>query len=129
MAMTHTVKDVGPSPDDIAAALAELEGHTTTTPSPSPIRTLQDAGIKAPLHIGHCTITSFEITSGNPRNGALRSDDHVSLWETVFRSRETCPDCGSHWREYVYTSHHHIAGRSAETCQMCEHTFESEEWG
>ena len=129
MAMTHTVDDVGPSPEDIASALAELEGHTTSTPSPAPIRTLKKANISTPLHIGQCTIMSAHITSGNPRNGALRSDDHVSLWETVFRSREECPYCGSHWREYQFSAHHHIAGHSSETCQMCEHVFESEEWG
>jgi len=127
MAMTHTVDDVGPSPEDIASALAELEGHTTSTPSPAPIRTLKKANISTPLHIGQCTIMSFEITTGNPRNGALRSDDHVSLWETVFQSRESCPDCSGNWREYMYTSHHNINGRSEEKCQICEHTLESQE--
>ncbi len=129
MAMKHTVDKGGPSPDEIVSALEELSRHTTTTPTPSPILTLQEARIEAPIQIGNVTITSFMITSGNPENGALRSDDHVSLWETVFPSRESCPDCSGNWREYMYTSHHNINGRSKETCQICEHTFESQEWG
>lgn len=129
MAMKHTVDETGPSPDEIASALKELSRHKTTTPTPSPILTLQEAGIEAPIQIGDVTITSFMITDGNPENGALRSDDHVSLWETVFKSPDSCPHCNGNWREYMYSAHHNINGRAKETCQICEHTFESQEWG
>jgi len=35
MAMTHTVEDVGPSPEDIASALAELENHNHALTCPN----------------------------------------------------------------------------------------------
>jgi len=119
-----------PSPDEIAEALAEIETCYTTTPSVSTLRVLQEAGITPTLEIGNTVILEWSITSGDPMNGALRSDDHVSSWKTAFRDmRESCPDCDAAWREYEYHSHHHIAGQVSETCQICGHEFESEEWG
>lgn len=119
-----------PSPDAIAEALAEIELCHTRTPPVSTLRVLQDAGITPTLEIGETVILEWDITDGAPMNGALRSDDHVSSWKTAFRSmRESCPDCDAAWREYEYHSHHNIAGRVSEVCQICGHEFESEEWG
>ena len=127
MAMKQPEAD--PSPDEIASALAALEEHTTTTPPVRHIRTLARAGITPSINVGHLSILGWSITEGSPRHGAMRSDDHVSFWETRFTSRESCPDCDSYERTFTYSSHHNIAGHLVEQCDYCEHTFESEDWG
>jgi hypothetical protein len=118
-----------PSPDEIASALEELERHTTDTPRVSDLRTLTRAGITPSVSVGNTTILDWSITEGRPRHGAMRSDSHVSYWKTRFESREECPDCSAHGRVFEYSAHHNIAGYVSETCECCEHTFESEDWG
>ena len=118
-----------PSPDEIASALAALEEHETTTPRVRHIRTLARAGITPSITVGNLSILGWSITEGSPRHGAMRSDDHVSFWETRFTSRESCPDCDSYERTFTYSAHHNIAGHVVEKCDYCEHTFESEDWG
>lgn len=121
--------DPAPSPDEIREALEHLEGHTVPgTPDVRHLKTLEAAGITAPLEVGYRTIKSYSVTHGKPRHGELRSDDHVSGYHAVVR--RDCPECPWRWAEYEYDAYHHISGSESLTCQNpnCEHTYRDETW-
>lgn len=78
------------------------------------------------------------ITRGEPMHGAKRSDDHISSYTLALPIAQidddavpggVCPECGHDRGEYHYSAYHHISGHEAITCEQCEETLHSEDWG
>jgi len=108
-------------------------------PSPRALETLRRT-VGLPAMAGDVLVLEGAITRGRPRHGALRSDDHVSQLtlrlplealggDDRHEVPERCPECHHDRATYDLSTHHHIAGRVAVTCPVCDREHHSERWG
>lgn len=123
----HDRIPTGPTPADVQEALEGLLDHAIPgTPRVSDLRTLEAAGISAPVEVHERTVKEWAIQHGDPQHGAMRSDDHVKAYEVEYVA--PCPECDSTHLRYEYDAYHHIAGSMRHYCPVCDHTLEEEEW-
>lgn len=136
--MSRTDFTVGPTPSEIHQALEDvLDKQVPGTPHVEALKVLRDAAGND-WTVANRELLSFTITHGQPRHGALRSDDHVGQYEVqvpfhevspeVFADAE-CPACDHEWAIYTYNTHHNISGSEAVVCAHCEATVHTNEWG
>lgn len=120
----------GPNPDQLQEAFdALIDGSPKDTPSVGAVRTLRAADIDFPLTVHNVRIIGVSIKGGEPMNGAMRSDDHISYYEVEYP--QPCPkdDCHSEVTRYKYSTHGFEYGSEETFCPRCDTLHESEEWG
>lgn len=125
--------EYGPTPGEVADARSRIEDALAERdedgvpdlPRVRTLRTLQEVE-PLPWHVEDATITSFEVTHGDPMHGEMRSDDHVSGLSAIVR--QECPECGHQWATFQFNAYHHIAGSYALTCRTCDHEHAAEQW-
>lgn len=128
----------GPTGKQIQRALdAVLEADIPGTPSASHAAALKD-GVSLPVEAESRVVRHISITQGDPQHGAYRSDTHVSGYTVAFPLAEAkpdagvpdeCPECASLTGVFNYRAHHYIAGSESITCEECDKTLYSHEWG
>jgi len=131
--------------EDVRRTMAEYL-ELPTTPSVQDARDLLIIGL--PELCGANRILDVSIARGQPENGAMRSDDHVSRFEVEFPIHEwageepigvfpdpddlhgvrVCPECGSERAVYAYSACHFIAGSEDVSCAGCGTTLYHEDW-
>lgn len=128
--MYHETQHINPSPAEIADALDDLATLSPETEHPDidTLRTLSAADMDT-VRTDGVHLIDYAIQKGKPRNGALRSDDHLSHLELNVPRR--CPedDCLAVRASYEYSAHHHVAGYERMTCEKCGHKYVDEKWG
>lgn len=73
----------GPVADELGAAIEQAATHNLPgVLGVEAVRTLT-AATDLPLSVGRRTIREANVTEGNPRNGAMRTDAHVSHYEVI----------------------------------------------
>jgi len=127
-----------PSERAIQSALQKIADHDVPgTPPVGALKVLNRIH-ESERTINDRTVESFSITTGRPRHGALRSDDHIGSYELRLPlvsvdheavPGELCPECGGDMVLYQYNAHHFIAGSESVVCPECEEVLYSEDWG
>lgn len=115
-----------PPEDRIEEAIETVAEHDIPgTPPVWALKVLEH--VYTPTEAGDRRLLTFDIARGRPRNGALRSDDHISHYKVEY-PRE-CGECGHDTAVYEERAHHHIAGGHGIECAACGAVHESNEWG
>lgn len=127
-ARTTVADDLGGCNHDTRAC--NHDTHNWEIPSVTALRTVQSEST-TPLALTtsdgeSVLLQKVSITSGRPKHGALMSGAHVSGVKATLPIECSC----GHRRAILdYSRHHNIAGGYSVTCERCENTIESEEWG
>ena len=129
---------VAPTVEELTEAAETIQNHTVPgTPAKGVVETIHRSS-ELPFGVGTRELKAATITSGRPGHGAMRSDDHVSLYEIELPLREVsndaveaneCLTCGEQRAVYSYSAHHNISGHEAVECAFCGDVHYSEEWG
>ena len=127
-----------PRSDQVSDA-RERVAETPLDPGVWAVDVLGDA-FGFPTVVGDVLLVSASVTRGQPRHGAMRSDDHLGSLEVV-ASNETirdgsaldvpdaCPVCGLSRTTYTLSTHHNIAGHESAVCAACGNEHDGEMWG
>lgn len=127
----------GPSQEEIADAMDEVFNHSVPgTPRTGASKLVREK-FDLPTLVGTRKVKEIKIAHGNPRHGAMRSDDHLSKYEVELPLaevsnevvRENACSCGCGTALYRYQAHHNIAGSEVILCTRCEETHHEERWG
>lgn len=128
-----------PRPDQVADA-RERVAKAPLDPGVWAVDVLGDAfGFPTPVD-DDVLIVSASVTRGQPRHGAMRSDDHLGSLEVVAGNEtiragsaldvpDECPVCGLSRTTYTLSTHHHIAGHESAVCAACGREHDAEMWG
>ena len=135
---SHGRADRHPSERAIQSALQKIADHDVPGTPPVGAFKVLNRIHDSEWQIQNRTVESFSITTGRPRHGALRSDDHIGRYELRLPIAEvddetvhgdSCPECGGETALYRYSAHHHIAGSQSVFCLRCEQQLHSDDWG
>lgn len=127
----------GPSTKRINSALEAVESHAVPGQPPATELKVLKHVHDSEWNVGDRRIREFQIASGKPMRGELRSDDHISRYELELPLHEvddatipgaTCPECGGRDVLYKYHANHHIAGYRSVFCLDCEERLHHNEW-
>lgn len=116
---------LGTAPDELRDALREVDTvDLPEQPSLDSLRAIDEA-FSLPQSTGHRILREFDWRQGQPRNGAMRSDAHISRLRIDFK-RE-CPECERDDAAYQYRAQGFEYIYWSIKCVSCGHVHEEEE--